>query len=254
MILVTNDDGVAFAGINTLAKALEKVGDVLIVAPFSEQSATSHALTLHKPVRMKKLSANCFAVDGTPADCVNLAVNFILKGKKPDLLFSGINKGANLGDDVNYSGTVSAAIEGGIMGIPSIAVSAIGPRVHDPVDPSKNFNFKLASQIAVKVAKSVLAKSLPRGVVLNVNVPPVKKIKGFKSTILGGKNYSNIASEKIDPRGEKYYWICGTESKCDDIPGSDCNAIEEGFVSVTPLRVDPTDHEFLKEMKSWRFN
>jgi len=185
---------------------------------------------------------------------VNLAVNFILKGKKPDLLFSGINKGANLGDDVNYSGTVSAAIEGGIIGIPSIAVSSIGPRVHDPVDPSKSFNFDLAAKVAVKVAREVMEKGLPKGIVLNVNVPSIKRIKGFKATILGGKNYSNIASEKSDPRGEKYYWICGTESKSDDIPGSDCNAVEAGYVSVTPLRVDPTDEDFLKEMRSWRFN
>lgn len=244
LILVTNDDGYQAEGINALAKALKKIGDVLVVAPLSEQSATSHSLTLRKPLRCREIAKDFYAIDGSPTDCVNLAVNFFLKGHRPDILFSGINHGFNLGDDIHYSGTVSAAVEGGIFGVPSVAVSTCGTAAI----------FEPAADFAVKIAKLILKERIPSGIILNVNVPGVqkKKIKGYKITFQGKKNYSNITNEKIESEGDKYYWICGDDSGFDDIPGSDCNAIGSDFISISPIRVNITEHDFLKEMRSWR--
>ncbi len=254
LIVVTNDDGVASPGIKALSAALKKVGDVLVVAPVSEQSTTSHSLTLHRPLRCKAIRRNVYAVDGTPTDCVNLAVNFILRGTKPDMIFSGINRGPNLGDDINYSGTVSAAIEGGIVGVPSIAISVAGS-LADAAQTLGGFTFKAAAEFAVRAARQVLKRGLPKDVILNINVPnlPTNKIKGYKMTFQGKKNYANLTTEKLDPRGVKYYWICGEEAGFDDIPGSDCNAINNGCISITPLRVSLTESVFLKKMNSWRF-
>ncbi len=250
LILVTNDDGVNYYGIKALAKSLKKIADILIVAPAVEQSAMSHALTLYRPLRCDKIAKNTYVVDGTPTDCINLAVHVILKGHRPDMIFSGINKGPNLGDDVHYSGTVSAAVEGGILGIPSVAIS-LGSAVLNSHKLKKS-RFNLAARFAVKVAREVLKKGLPKGVILNVNVPSSEKIKGYKYTILGKKNYSDITSENKDPRGRKFYWIHGEESGYDDIEGSDCNAIGAGHISITPIRVDPTAHHFLNNLKRWR--
>lgn len=253
LILVTNDDGFYAAGLQALVKALEKVGDIMIVAPAVEQSATSHSFTLHRPLRCREVAANRFIVDGTPADCVNLALNFILKGQRPDIIFSGINRGPNMGDDVHYSGTVSAAVEGGIFGVAAVAMSVDG-RLADAL-AGKGFKFAGAAEFAVKIARQVLKHGLPKDIILNVNVPniPRHRIRGWRITFQGMKNYSNITTERIDPRGFKYYWISGEETGFEDIEGSDCNAVAEGYVSITPIRVDLTEHSLIKKMKAWRF-
>ncbi|MBI2346611.1 MAG: 5'/3'-nucleotidase SurE [Deltaproteobacteria bacterium] len=244
LILVTNDDGVYSEGIRALAKALRQVGHVVVVAPHVERSAASHALTLHRPLRVNRISLNVYAVDGTPTDCVNLAVNEVLK-QKPDLLVSGINRGANLGDDVHYSGTVSAAVEGGILGITSVAIS---------LHARDRFRFQGACEFAVRLARKVLRMPPPAGTILNVNVPNVPKtaIRGFAFTTQGKRNYGDIVVEKLDPRGRKYYWIGGDDAGFVDIPGSDCNAVLQRMISITPVRVNLTDHAYLKKLRRWR--
>lgn len=248
LILVTNDDGVASKGINMLSASLGKVGRVVIVAPEREQSAGSHALTLHQPLRVRELDKDIYAVDGTPTDCVNLGVNGILK-ERPDIIVSGINHGGNMGEDVNYSGTVSAALEGGIMGVPSIAVSLAA---------RKDFRFEPAADFAEKLVRKILdpeflQKGLLQGVILNVNVPnlPEEKIKGYKFTSQGRWCYNDIIVEKLDPRGKKYYWIAGCDPGFEDIPDTDCKVVAEGRISITPLRVDATDAGFLEITRSW---
>lgn len=244
LILVTNDDGIHSNGIRILAKHLRRLGDVFVVAPDQERSAASHSLTLHRPLRIEKISPRFYSVDGTPTDCINLGINAIMK-EQPALIVSGINRGPNLGDDVHYSGTVSAAVEGGIFDIPSIAVSLVA---------RSKFQFESAAFFAERLAARVLKKGLPNGVILNMNVPnlPRNRINGVKFTILGNRNYSDIIVEKVDPRGRKYYWIGGDEVDSEELTGSDCTAISEGFVSVTPIRVDLTAAGFLKELKKWR--
>lgn len=244
LILVSNDDGVYSDGIRFLAKALQKLGKVIIVAPDQERSAASHSLTLHRPLRVKKIEADIYSVDGTPTDCISLAANEILP-RRPDLLVSGINKGANLGDDVHYSGTVSAAIEGGILGIPSVAISMM---------PGENYYFDTAAGFAVRLSKKVLEAGMPPGIILNVNVPnvPAKSIQGYQFTKQGKRDYGDIIAERIDPRGKKYYWIGGNMTGFMNIPGSDCNAILANFISITPIRVNLTEHEFLETLNSWK--
>ncbi|MFO1519260.1 MAG: 5'/3'-nucleotidase SurE [bacterium] len=244
LILVSNDDGIYSKGIKILAQALKKVADVVVVAPDREKSAASHSLTLHRPLRVTKMSPKVYAVDGTPTDCITLGIYEILK-RKPDLILSGINKGGNLGDDVHYSGTVSAALEGAIAGVPSIAMSLVA---------RDRFIFTPAANFAVKLAKRVHAKGLPKGMILNVNVPnlPENQIRGYLWTKLGKRNYGDIIVEKMDPRGKAYYWIGGDETGFEDIKGSDCNAVLESKISITPLQVDVTSHAYLKKFKGWR--
>jgi 5'-nucleotidase len=246
LILLSNDDGVHSKGIRTLAKKLKHVGRIVIVAPDQERSAASHALTLHRPLRVKKIAPNFYAVDGTPADCINLAINEILR-QRPDLIVSGINRGANLGDDVHYSGTVSAALEGGLMGIPSIAISVAAK--------DSRYFFEPAASFAVGLVKKVLKDGLPEGIILNVNVPnlPAKDIKGYEFTALGKRNYDKIIVEKIDPRGNKYYWIGGEDAGFEDLPDTDCKVISEGKISITPLRVRITDKTTLRYLRRWKF-
>ena len=240
-ILISNDDGINSEGLHVLADSLRDLGEIFIVAPDREQSAASHALSLHNPLRIDEISENIFSVDGTPTDCINLAVNGILKDKRPDIVISGINKGENLGDDITYSGTVSAAMEGTLLGIPSIAVS---------IASRKNFDFDTASYYALIIAKYVIDKSLPPGTLLNVNVPnlPKSKIKGIKVTTQGKRVYGEPIVEKIDPRGRKYYWIGGDELRFLNIKDSDLVAVTQGFVSVTPIKLDLTDSDFLKTL------
>ncbi len=244
LILVSNDDGVYSEGIRTLARRLKALGRVIVVAPEVERSAASHSVTLHRPLRIRKKSADIYAVDGTPTDCINLGINEILK-EMPDLIVSGINRGPNLGDDVHYSGTVSAAVEGGILGVNAIAVSVVG---------RGKVLFSPAASFVLRLARRVLKEGLPRGIILNVNVPnlPASKIRGYSFTKQGKRNYGDIIVEKIDPRGNKYYWIGGDEAGFDDIPGSDCNVVAEGKISITPLKVNLTDASSLKRLKGWR--
>ncbi|PIR20502.1 MAG: 5'/3'-nucleotidase SurE [Deltaproteobacteria bacterium CG11_big_fil_rev_8_21_14_0_20_47_16] len=244
LILVTNDDGVYADGIKALAKRLRQIGRVIVVAPSQERSATSHSLTLHRPLRIIKISKDVYAVDGTPTDCVNLGVNEILP-RMPDLVASGINRGGNLGDDVHYSGTVSAAVEGAIMGIPAIAFSCVA---------RDNFKYQAAGNFAVRICKKVLRQGLPPGIVLNVNIPnlPQNKVRGYVFTKQGKRDYGDIIEEKVDPRGRKYYWIGGDDVGFEDIPGSDCNAIHNAKISITPIRVNLTDHNLLTRLKNWK--
>jgi len=243
-ILVCNDDGVRSEGIEALAAALKSVGSVYIVAPDRERSAASHSLTLSHPLRVEKLGPRTYAVDGTPTDCVNLGVNGILKGRKIDLLVSGINKGANLGDDITYSGTVSAAMEGTILGIPSIAVSVV---------TRSRFRFDVASEFTVNVARKVMQQGLPDDTLLNVNVPnvPKDKIPGVRMTRMGKRVYGDVIVEKRDPRGRKYYWIGGDYLSSEEVPGSDLEAIEDNYISITPIHLDLTNYAALRALRKW---
>ncbi len=245
LILVSNDDGVYSEGIRVLAEKLKRLARVVVVAPDREKSAASHSLTLHRPLRVHQIKKNVYGVSGTPTDCITLGVYEVLK-KKPDLIVSGINHGGNLGDDVHYSGTVSAALEGAIMGVPSIAISLV-TRDDRP-------RFVPAATYAVKIARMVLKNGLPHGMVLNINVPnlPKNRIKGYTFCKLGKRNYGDIIVQKLDPRKKKYYWIGGDETGYDDIPGSDCNAILANRVAITPLQVDMTSYAFLEKIRTWK--
>lgn len=245
LILISNDDGVHSDGIAALAGALKKIGRVIVVAPDQQRSAASHSITLHRPLRVQRVKRDVYAIDGTPTDCVMLAVHQILK-RKPDLIVSGINHGANLGDDVHYSGTVSVAIEGGILGIPSMSVSLV---------VNGKGHFQMAADYSTKIAMKILKERLPKGIMLNVNIPDVTpgKIKGIVFTRQGKRSYGDIIVEKVDPRGKKYYWIGGDMANYEDIKSSDCNAVLAGYISITPLRVDLTDYVALKSLSKWRF-
>lgn len=244
-ILVTNDDGIEAEGIKALAKGLRKLSEikVIVVAPERERSATSHSLTLHRPLRIIKKDKDDYAVDGTPTDSVMLGSSVVMK-KKPDLIVSGINRGGNLGDDVHYSGTVSAAIEGGIMGIPAIAISQLG---------QAQFDYEMAVKFAQKIVAVVKRNGLPPGIVLNVNVPENCASLDFEICKTGKRNYGEIYEERIDPRGRPYYWIGGNLYEFQNIPESDCNVVQAGKISVTPLKVNITDHNFIDVLKAWKW-
>jgi 5'-nucleotidase len=240
-ILVTNDDGYFSEGIAALTEALETVGEVYVVAPASEQSATSHSLTLTRPLRVRQWGERRFNVDGTPTDCVVLALMTILKETPPEIVVSGINHGANLGDDVTYSGTVAGALEGSILGLPAIAVSMTNRDERD---------FSHAARLTARLTRKVLQEGLPPGTVLNVNVPP-GEIRGVRWTQQGLRGAQTHIVEGIDPRGKAYYWI-GTQIYSSEVdPASDYAAVKEGLVSITPLRSDLTYHRALEELQSW---
>ena len=246
IILVTNDDGIYSKGIFALAKTLQGIGDVFVVAPDREKSAIAHSLTLHRPLRVEKIRKNFYAVDGTPADCVHLGVNTILP-KRPQLIVSGINKGGNLGDDVTYSGTVSAAFEGTLLGIPSFAISLVS-RSH--------FKFDVAARFAAKVARRIVEKGLLKDTLLNINVPNLdeKKIKTYKITQQGRWAHNGSAViEKVDPRGKKYYWIGGGQLIFDKRRGTDFEAVSNGYISVTPLHLDLTHYPSIGPLRKWKF-
>jgi len=251
LILVTNDDGISSPGIKILAKALRSVGDVYVVAPETEQSAVAHALTLHRPLRFARAGKNTFYINGTPTDCVIIGVNKILP-RKPDILVSGINNGGNLGDDVTYSGTVAAAIEGTLLGIPSIAISLVTSSVINGHN-GKNLNFKAAADFARKLVNKVLRQGLPDDTLLNVNVPNRETIKGAAFTKQGKRVYDNAIHEHSDPRGRKCYWIGGGEPQWASGENTDFDAIHDGHISVTPVHLDLTNYKALELIKKkWR--
>jgi len=242
-ILVHNDDGYEAAGVIALAEAMRPLGEVWVVAPDREQSASSHAVSLHRPLRIREIREHWYSVDGTPADCAYLALNHILKDRRPHLVVSGINHGANMADDVTYSGTVAAAMEASLLGVPAIAFSLVsrGP-----------FHFGPAAKFAQSFVKGALSAKLPRNMLLNVNIPGDVDPKGYALTRLGKHSYGYSVVENVDPRGRKYYWIGGAEYQHEDIPGSDCNAVlRDKRVSVTPLQLDLTHHGFLDEVRGW---
>ncbi len=235
-ILVTNDDGVHSPGIRALADALRPFGDVTIVAPIQEASAIGHALTLRRPLRIETIGPGIFAVDGTPTDCVNVAITHVLQ-EKPALIASGINKGWNLGDDVTYSGTVSGALEGALLGIPSIAVSTQNRR--------NEFDFAGAAVAAAAVAATVFERPMPKFTLLNVNVPYGEQ-RGFRATVQARRNHVTVVTERVDPRERPYYWIEEGENDWQPHDRSDYQAVRDGYVSITPLQPDMTAYDALK--------
>jgi 5'-nucleotidase len=230
-VLLSNDDGVHAAGLRALAAAFE--GDeVWVCAPDREQSASSHAISLHRPLRVHEVAERWHAVDGTPTDAVYVGMNLLLKGRWPDVVVAGVNHGPNLGNDVHYSGTVAAAMEGALLGVPAIAVSLAHPPPHD---------FDHAARFAAALARALVASRPVAPVLLNVNVP-AGPVRGYRLVRLGKRTYGNEMVEKTDPRGRKYYWIGGEGGAVnEDIPGSDCNCVTfERLISVTPLGLDAT--------------
>ena len=246
LILVCNDDGIQSAGITALAEALAAVGEIAVVAPDREQSAVSHSLTLHRPLRVNEVGSMRYAVDGTPTDCVNLAVNGLLP-RRPTLVVSGINLGANLGDDVTYSGTVSAAMEGTLLGIPSIAVSLV---------TRGETTFDAAATFAARLAARVIERGLPSDTLLNVNVPAGTNgaaPRGIAFTRMGRRRYGDAIVEKLDPRGRKYYWIGGEELTFVEEEGTDFHAIARGLISITPIHLDLTNYKSFEVVRALEF-
>jgi 5'-nucleotidase len=243
--MVTNDDGIHSCGLQALVKALSALGSVIVVAPDRERSAVGHSLTLHSPLRADEISEGRFAVSGTPTDCVNLGIHGLLNAK-PDLIVSGINKGGNLGDDLTYSGTVAAAMEATLMGVPSFAISL----------ESKSFtmeDFLPGAQIAADIARIILANSLPEDTFLNVNIPAGVPV-GVQLTRQGKRRYSSKVEKKYDPRGRAYYWIGGGELSFHDVAGTDFHAIQNRSVSITPLHLDLTNYRSFDSLSSWDFD
>jgi len=234
-ILVTNDDGYRSEGIHALARALRDVGDVTIVAPTTEASAIGHALTLRHVLRLDRIDDRVFSVDGTPTDCVNVAVTHVFKGL-PDLVVSGINKGWNLGDDVTYSGTVAGALEGALLGMPAIAVSLRQTR--------GDYDFSYAARAAAVFAEAMLRRPLPPRTFLNINVPKGQP-RGYRVTVQAKRNHVTSVSERHDPKGRPYYWIEEGQNEWEAHERSDYHAVRDGYVSVTPLQPDLTAHHAL---------
>jgi len=250
-ILLTNDDGIFAPGIQALWQELAKIGEITVVAPDSERSATSQAITVHQPIRVDQ---HCFdnervsgwRIGGTPTDCVKIAVEALLD-EKPDIVVSGINQGPNLGTDVLYSGTVSAAIEGALLGIPALAVSLNSWQVSD---------FTVAAKFTSNLVLTTLAKTLPPNTLLNVNVPPLKKeeISGVEVTRLGVIEYENIFEQRKDPRGRSYYWMGGKPVAVDNSEGSDVAALKQGKISVTPIHFDLTNYNIMPLIEEWKLS
>lgn len=242
-ILLTNDDGFRATGIGLLRKALAPIGRVVVVAPEREQSAAGHALTLTSPLRINWADEDTISVDGTPTDCVLLAMRGLLD-RRPNILVSGMNHGPNLGDDVTYSGTVAAAFEGTLLGLPSIAIS-----VNAWNDP----DFGAGAAFAPRIVREVLQHGLPNGALLNVNVPslPAEAVRGLRVTRLGKRLYRDDIVKQTDPRGKDYYWIGGKEPIW--LPGeeTDFDAVDRGMISITPLHLDLTDYKSIEELRSW---
>jgi 5'-nucleotidase len=242
-ILVTNDDGYRSEGIRALIDALAPLGDVTIVAPIQEASAVGHGLTLRQPLRLDAIAERIFAVDGTPTDCVNLAVTQVFKGL-PDLIVSGINKGWNLGDDVTYSGTVAGALEAALLGVPGIAVSVRATR--------GEYDFGPAAQVTAAVADAILRAPLPSRTFLNINLPKGQP-KGYRVTVQAKRNHVTSVAERHDPKGRPYYWIEEGEDEWLPHDRSDYQAVRDGYVSLTPLHPDLTAHHALAAVEGLSF-
>lgn len=242
LILLTNDDGIHSAGLQALADEMQSLGRVAVVAPDRERSAVGHALTLHSPLRAEEIQANKWAVSGTPTDAVSLGVYGLLK-EKPALVVSGINKGANMGDDLTYSGTVAAAMEATLMGVPAIAISLA----------SKNFSyedFTHAAVVARQLAETVLQHGLPPDTFINVNVPDSAPL-GIRITRQGKRVYEDAIVQNCDPRGRTYYWIGAGDLGFQNLDGSDFHAVQNGYVSVTPLHLDLTNYAAMDRIRQW---
>ena len=243
MILVTNDDGIESPGLTALAQALETIDEVYIVAPDRERSAIGMAITLYHPLRAKQVGDRSWAVDGTPVDCVDLAVSALLP-EHPKLLVSGVNQGQNLGQDIHFSGTVAAAKKGTFLGIPSMAVSLIS---------GQPYHYETATSVACRLAKLVLASGLTPGILLNINVPncPLSMITGFEAGRQDLGTYSATAIKRIDRVGKPYYWIGGERAQVDAREDSDLNIVKRRCVSISPVQLDFTAHHEIEPLKRW---
>ena len=242
-ILITNDDGIEAAGIRALEQAAQELGEVWTVAPKTEQSATGHSVSLHRALRLTTLSERRYAVDGSPTDCVFMALGHVMPGP-PDLIISGINRGGNVAADVTYSGAVAGAFEGALRNIPSLAVSRASFEEGD---------YGPASELAVHIGKQLLLRGLPRGVCLNLNVPPLPadEIRGVVAAPLGWRSYGGDVIQRSDPRGQHYHWIGGTQVTDENQPGTDCIEVKQGYATVTPITVDWTERECLEDLANW---
>ncbi|MBI2069203.1 MAG: 5'/3'-nucleotidase SurE [Elusimicrobia bacterium] len=247
-ILITNDDGIYGPGLKALERALAKFADVFVIVPDQERSTASHSLTLHKPLRVRQISKRTYILNGTPADCARFGLLHLLSGRM-DLVVSGINSGLNLGEDVIYSGTVAAAVEATMIGVPAIAVSRT-----PEANPAA---FSGAAEIAARVAKGVLRHGLPEGITLNVNVPSGKRngtsgIKGCRVTHLGHRLYGKKVTMRSDPRGHRYYWLLAKNVQGVPTPGSDVESFEQGYATITPIGLDWTAVQYLADLKKWK--
>lgn len=242
-ILISNDDGVHAPGLAILAKALEKIADITVVAPDRNRSGVSNSLTLDHPLRVVSAANGFYSINGTPTDCVHIAVTGLLK-EMPDMVVSGINEGSNLSDDVLYSGTVAAATEGRFLGLPSIAISLAGPRCE---------HYDTAAQVAKILVDRLRETPLTSDTILNVNVPdlPFAELKGIQVTRLGTRHIAEPTIKEVDPRGRKIYWIGAPGLEQDAGPGTDFYAVNTGYVSVTPLHLDLTHYKVLDELSAW---
>jgi 5'-nucleotidase len=243
-ILVTNDDGYRSQGIVMLAEALASIGNVTVVAPTEEASAIGHALTLRRPLRLEHIRHNVYGVDGTPTDCVNIAITQIFGGTLPDLVVSGINKGWNLGDDVTYSGTVAGALEAALLGVPGLAISLARTR--------EDYDFSYSARAAAAIAAAMFRKPLPPWTFLNVNVPKGRP-KGFRTTVQAKRNHITEVLVRDDPKGRPYFWIDEGQNEWEPHDRSDYQAVRDGFVSVTPLHPDLTAHHALSSVDELSF-
>jgi 5'-nucleotidase len=242
-ILLSNDDGYSAPGLIALANALRTRAEITVVAPERNRSGASNSLTLDRPLRVSRSESGFIKVDGTPTDCVHLAITGLLE-REPDMVFAGINHGSNLGDDVIYSGTVAAATEGRFLGLPAVAISLAGA---NPV------HFETAAQVAVRLLENIRRHPLPADTILNVNVPdiPLKEIRGYQATRLGQRHKAEAVIKTFDPRGREIYWVGCAGPEQDAGPGTDFYALRNQYVSVTPLQIDLTRYESLERLADW---
>ncbi len=245
-ILLTNDDGILAPGLKALERMAREISkDVWVVAPETEQSAASHSLTLHRPLSLRRISARRWAVNGTPTDCVYLAIHKVLAGKRPDLVLSGVNRGSNIGEDVTYSGTIAAAMEATLLRVPAIALSQY-------YDDGEYIPWKTAEVWGVKTVRALLKEGWPKNVLINVNFPdrPAGKVKGILAGKQGEHEVFDAFEERIDPRGRTYYWV--GQDHVEDVQGgrgTDLRAVNEGYVSVSPLHLDLTHRPTLTRLR-----
>lgn len=249
-ILISNDDGARSPGIILLSEAVQDLGEVIVVAPDSERSTTGHSLTLHKPLRIFQERPRFYSTTGSPADCIYLGIHEILKCQ-PDLILSGINRGANLGTEIHYSGTVAAAREGALMNIPSYAFSLVDLHQCNGDYPTEPPRYEMAAEMAKKVIEATRTLSFPPHSLLNVNIPNMDtgRIRGFRVTRQGFRYYSKEVTKRTDPRGKQYYWVGGSYLGFENGEHYDCHVVNEGWVSLTPVTIDCTHNEFYTTLK-----
>jgi 5'-nucleotidase len=238
-ILITNDDGIHSPGLSALKQALAPLGRVVVVAPDRDNSAISHALTMNRPLKLTQLETDLYSLDGTPTDCVSIGLSKVLE-RKPELLVSGINSGPNIGDDITYSGTVSAAIEGTMYAVSSMAVSMAG---------EAPFNYAKADTIVRALAEKVIRYGLPANTLVNVNIPNIQKPKGIRVTRQGRRIWQQAVHEVKDPRGRVHYWIGGGTPLLDSGRDTDVQVLSEGYVTISPIHLDLTNHEGISYFK-----